>query len=150
MPDPAHDILVWFENDFVPLRDAKLSVLTHALNYGTGVFEGIRGYWSEEDHDLYLLRCEEHFRRWKTNCGILDIDPPRSAHELAELTAELCRLNHFHSDVYVRPLAYMSAARIGVWPDGKHSFAIVAFPYGVYMESTHGIHAGVVSWRRLV
>jgi branched-chain amino acid aminotransferase len=143
------EALVYFENQFVPLKDAKVSILTHALHYGTGVFEGIRGYWIQEEEELFLVRCEEHYRRWKANCRILNIDPPKSAEELTEITAELIRLNHFRTDVYVRPLSYMSSARVGVRPDGNSSFALVAIPFGVYLESTKGIHAGVVSWRRV-
>lgn len=143
------EVLVYFENQFVALKDAKINILTHALHYGTGVFEGIRGYWIPDEEELFLVRCEEHYRRWKANCRILNIDPPKSAEELTEITAELIRLNHFRTDVYVRPLSYTSSARIGVRPDGHSSFALVAVPFGVYLESTKGIHAGVVSWRRV-
>jgi branched-chain amino acid aminotransferase len=143
------EVLVYFENDIVPLKNAKVNILTHGLHYGTGVFEGIRGYWSADEQELFLVRCEDHYRRWKANCGILNMELSKSPHELAELTAELVRLNHFRTDVYVRPLAYYSSPRIGVRPDGKFSYAIVALPFGVYMESAQGIHAGVVSWRRL-
>jgi len=143
------DVLIYFENDIVPLKHAKINILTHGLHYGTGVFEGIRGYWSNEEQELFLVRCEDHYRRWKTNCRILDMEPQKSPHELAELTAELVRLNHFRTDVYVRPLAYYSSARIGVRPDGKFNYAIIPVPFGVYMESERGIHAGVVSWRRI-
>lgn len=146
---PPEDVLVWFNNDIVPLSQAQVPLLTHTLHYGTGVFEGIRGYWSSEDRDLFLVRCEEHYERWKANCRILNIDPPKTACQLTELTAELCRLNHFETDVYVRPLAYMPAARIGVRPDGSKAWAIAVVPFGVYLPSDNGIHAGVVSWRRI-
>lgn len=143
------EVLVYFEDQFVPLKDAKINILTHALHYGTGVFEGIRGYWIPEEEELFLVRCEEHYRRWKANCRILNIDPPKSAEELTEITAELIRLNHFRTDVYVRPLSYMSSARVGIRPDGHSNFTLVAVPFGVYLESSKGIHAGVVSWRRV-
>ncbi len=147
MPDT--EILVYFNGKIVPLSEARISILTHALHYGTGVFEGIRAYWREDDEEMFLFRAEDHYHRWKANCRMLEIEPAMSPHELAELTAELIRLNHFRTDVYVRPLAYMSAARIGVRPDGRHDFAIVAIPYGVYLPSENGVHAGVVSWRRV-
>lgn len=141
--------IVYFENEFVPLADARVSVLTHGLHYGTGVFEGIRGYWADEEQDMFLVRAEDHYRRWKANCRMLDIDPKKSAEELTEITVELIRRNRFQTDVYVRPISYMSAARIGVRPDGQFRFAIVVVPLGVYLESAKGIHAGVVSWRRV-
>jgi branched-chain amino acid aminotransferase len=141
--------MVFFQGDFVPLRDAKVSILTHALHYGTGVFEGIRGYWEESQEELFLVRPEEHYQRWKANCGILLIDLPLRACELADLTVELVRRNRFRANLYIRPLAYKSAERIGVHPDEKSEFALVALPFGDYLNSEKGIHAGVVSWRRI-
>lgn len=146
---PDQEIVVYFNGKIVPLGEAKVSILTHALHYGTGVFEGIRGYWREDEEEIFLLRAEDHYARWKANCRILEIEPELSAHELTEITAELVRLNHFRTDVYARPIAYMNSARIGVRPDGRHAFAIMVVPYGVYLPSENGIHAGVVSWRRL-
>ena len=73
------DPVVYFENQFVPLADAKVSIMTHALHYGTGVFDGIRGYWSAGGDELYLVRPLDHFSRWKANCGFLRIDVPHTA-----------------------------------------------------------------------
>jgi branched-chain amino acid aminotransferase len=143
------DTVVYFEDQFVQLREAKVNILTHGLHYGTGVFEGIRGYWRADEEELFLVRCEDHFLRWKANSRMLGIEPGKSAEELTEITTELIRLNHFQTDVYVRPLTYMSTPRIGVRPDGHFRFAIVALPFGVYLDSSQGIHAGVVSWRRI-
>lgn len=143
------DILVYFDNRFVPLREAKVGILTHALHYGTGVFEGIRGYWEADRGELFLVRLREHYTRWKANCGILDIQLPLSPLELCDLTVELVRRNRFQSNLYVRPLAYKSAQRIGVHPDEQNAFAIVVLPFGDYLDSHQGLHAGVVSWRRI-
>ncbi len=143
------DPVVYFENQFVPLADAKVSILTHALHYGTGVFDGIRGYWSAKSEDLYLVRPLEHYARWKANCGILRIAVPHTAQELCRITAELCRRNGFDSNIYIRPLAYKSAARIGVQPDDTDSFSLIAIPFGDYLDSRKGLHAGIVSWRRI-
>jgi branched-chain amino acid aminotransferase len=146
-PDPR--TVVYFDNCFVPLAEAKVGILTHALHYGTGVFEGIRGYWDADEHELMLVRMAEHYERWKRNCCFLRIQVPRSVEELCEITAELCRRNHFEANVYVRPLAYKSAQRIGVLPDEKDAFSIIAVPFGDYLDSRRGLHAGVVSWRRI-
>lgn len=149
MPETHGEILVYFEGQFVPLHDAKVNILTHALHYGTGVFEGIRGYWAPEDEELFLVRLDDHYRRWKSNCRILEIEPKQTVSELSEITEELVRLNHFRTDVYARPLAYMNTPRIGVKPDGRFNFAIVVVPFGVYIDSSKGLHAGVVTWRRI-
>ena len=149
MADTNLDMLVYFEGNYVPLREARVGILTHALHYGTGVFEGIRGYWDDEQQELFLVRPVDHYARWKANCHILFINIPFTAAELAHITAELVRLNHFQSNLYVRPLAYKSAQRIGVHPDDQDAFAIVALPFGDYIDSRKGLHAGVVSWRRI-
>ncbi|MBA3973753.1 MAG: branched chain amino acid aminotransferase [Candidatus Solibacter sp.] len=147
--DPNPDITVYFNGRYMRLGDANVNILTHALHYGTGVFEGIRAYWSAEQHEMYLFRAEEHYSRWKSNCGIIRIKVGETARELCGITAELCRRNGFHENVYVRPLAFKSAPRVGVQPDDRDSMAIIAIPFGVYLDSEKGLHAGVVSWRRV-
>jgi len=143
------NVVVYFDNRYVPLGEARVSILTHALHYGTGVFDGIRGYWDDKQQDLFLVRPQDHYQRWKNNCGILRIDVPLTAEELTEITAELIRRNRFQSNLYVRPLAYKSAQRIGVIPDDRDAFAVMAVPFGDYLDSRKGLHAGVVSWRRI-
>ena len=145
-PDP--NTIVYFENGFVTLAEAHVNILTHALNYGAGVFEGIRGYWNAEAKDLFLVRPTEHYDRWKKNAGILRIGIGPSAEELTEITAELCRRNQFRDHIYVRPLAYKSAARIGVAPDDSNAFSVVVVPFGPYFDKK-GLNVGIVSWRRL-
>ncbi len=140
--------IVYFGGQFVPMHEARVGILTHALHYGTGVFEGIRAYWDEEERELYILRPAEHYRRWKQNCGILRIVVP-PPEDLCAITLELARRNAFHTDLYIRPLAYKSAERIGVAIDDQDAFAIVAIPFGEYLHSENGLHAGISSWRRI-
>ena len=143
------NLIVCFNGRNIPLRDAHVGILTHALHYGTGVFEGIRAYWSDAEHQLFLLRPLEHYRRWKQNCGILRIDVPISAEHACDITLELLRRNRFRSSVYVRPLAFKSAERVGVATTAEDSYAIVALPFGEYLRNDKGLHAGVSSWRRI-
>src|SRR5580700_2404154 len=145
--DPS--LIVWFNGRYVPLGEAHVGILTHALHYGTGVFEGIRAYWDDAQHDLFLLRPVEHYQRWKKNCGILHIDVPAQPEHLLDITLELMRRNHFRTGIYVRPLAYKSAERVGVSPDDQDAFTIVALPSGEYLRSDQGLHAGVSNWRRI-
>ena len=143
------NLVVYFNGQYVPLREARVGILTHALHYGTGVFEGIRAYWDEAAPELYLMRPHEHFERWKRNCGILRIEVAPSAEELCAITIQLLRSNGIQTDAYVRPLAYKCAERIGVSPDGEDAFTVVALPYGEYLHSDQGLHAGVSAWRRI-
>ncbi len=143
------NLIVYFGGEYVPLREARVGILTHALHYGTGVFEGIRGYWNETEEQLFLVRPLEHYARWKQNCGILRIEVPATAEQLCEITVELARRNGLRTDIYVRPLAYKSAERLGVSTDDEDAFAIIAMPFGEYLPSEKGLHAGVSSWRRI-
>lgn len=143
------NVIVYFNGEYVALREARIGILTHALHYGTGVFEGIRAYWDDGEQDLFVVRAQEHYERWKQNCGILRIHVPLDAEELCAVTAELMRRNGFRSNLYVRPLAYKSAERIGVTPDDQDAFVVVALPFGDYLHAGQGVHAGVSSWRRI-
>ena len=143
------NLIVYFNGRYMKLADAQVNILTHALHYGTGVFEGIRSHWVPTEDEMFILRPHEHYERWKKNCGILRIQVPASVAELCAITVELMRRNSFHTNVYVRPLAYKSAERIGVSTDEEDAFAIVALPFGEYLHSDKGLHAGVSSWRRI-
>ena len=142
-------IIVYFDGQYIPLADARVGILTHALNYGTGVFEGIRAHWDEAQQELFVMRPVEHYERWKQNCGFLRIVVPLSPEELTEITLELMRRNGYRTNVYVRPLAYKSAERVGISYDDQDAFALIALPFGDYLAKEGGVHAGVSSWRRI-
>jgi len=140
-PDTAW---VFFNGAYMPLADAKVGVLTHALNYGTGVFEGVRAYWNAEDDQLYALHLREHFERLHRSCKILKLDVPHTAPELVEI-----RRCGYREDCYLRPLAFKSDEIIGVrLHDLQTSFVVIAIPFGTYIDIDNGISCGVSSWRR--
>lgn len=143
------NMIVYFNGEYMPMREARVGILTHALHYGTGVFEGIRAHWDEDAQELFVLRPREHYERWKQNCGYLRINVPLDVDELCAVTIELMRRNGFRSNLYVRPIAYKSAERIGVAPDEQDAFAIVVLPFGEYLHAEKGLHAGISSWRRI-
>ena len=100
------EITVYAGGGFRPYDDAKVGLLTHGLQYGTGCFEGIRGYWVPEDSELYLVQLREHFERLAISAKILLMRVPHSVGEMIEITAELCARNRFESSTYVRPFMY--------------------------------------------
>lgn len=148
-PVKQSDPLVYFRHEFIPLSQAQVPLLTHALHYGTGVFEGIRGYWSDEDQEMYLFRARDHYDRWRLNARLLRMDIPLTSGELTDITMQLIRRNGFHSDLYVRPLAYKSKEGIGVHFTSEMEIAIAVIPFGVYMDSSQGLRCMVSSWRRI-
>ena len=146
-PDTAW---AFFEGEYVPVRDAKVSVMTHAFNYGTGVFEGVRAYWNPVHEQLYGLHLKEHFQRLHQSCRIMRLDLAYSVDELVEITCEVLRRSGFREDAYVRPLAYKSDEIIGVrLHDLTTSFTLFAVPFGNYVEIDRGLSVCVSSWRRV-
>lgn len=141
---------VYFDDRFVPLEEARISIRTHALHYGTGVFEGIRAYWNDEKEQLYVFRMDEHYERMLKNCRVLKLTIEKSAKELGEITLELLRRNGHREDTYIRPIAYISSEGLGPKLHGYETgFAIYTIPLGEYIDVTSGIKVGFTSWRRI-
>ncbi len=144
---PGH---AYFRGQIVPVEEAKVSIMTHGFNYGTGCFEGIRGYWNEEAGQLYVFRISEHFERLHRSCHILRIHLPYSVTELNEITLELLRRDGHRQDIYIRPLAYKSDELIGVrLHDLTDEFSMFAVPFGRYIENEEGAHVCISAWRRV-
>ncbi|MBC5811486.1 MAG: branched-chain amino acid transaminase [Candidatus Eremiobacteraeota bacterium] len=141
---------VFAQGRFMTYDDARVGLLTHGLNYGTGCFEGIRGYWNQDERELNLLLLREHFERLHTSAKILLMKIPHTVDELVELTLELCARNRFEQDVYIRPLCYKSAEDVGVRLMGvPDAFTITALPYTPYYDASAGLKTCVSSWRRV-
>jgi len=141
---------IFFQGKYVPANEAKVGIMTHALHYGTGVFEGIRGYWNAEQQQIYLFRVAEHFERMIKSCKIMRITVPYTAKELTEIACEVVRRNGYRADVYLRPLAYKSSEVIGVrLHDLEDAFAMLAVPFGNYIDVENGIRVMVSAWRRV-
>jgi branched-chain amino acid aminotransferase len=140
----------YFEGQIVPLAEAKVSVVTHAFNYGTGCFEGIRGYWNAEEEQVYLFRLAEHFERLRNSAKILRMTIKESTEELCRLACELVRRGGFREDCYVRPIVYLKDEKVGVRLNGLTS-AITMFvvPFGPYIDVDAGTRCVVSSWRRV-
>jgi branched-chain amino acid aminotransferase len=143
------DSIAFFEGKFVPISEAKISIQIHALNYGTAIFEGIRGYYNAEKQDLYLFRLVEHYRRLLNNCKIIKIELPYSAEDLATLTCELVRRNDFRCDIYVRPLAYKNACQIGTKLTPGSDYSMFAVPMKDYIATDRALNVCISSWRRI-
>lgn len=141
---------VYFNGQFIPLSEAKISIRTNALHYGTGIFEGIRAYWNDEKKQLYVFKMPEHYERMLKNCRVLNLQIGKDAKELCEITLELLRKNGHREDTYIRPLAYISSEGLGPKLIGYETgFAIYTIPLGEYIDVSSGIKVGFTSWRRI-
>ncbi len=142
--------MAYFEGGYVPIADAKLSILTHAFNYGTGIFEGIRGYYNADEDDILLFRLEEHIDRLMRNCNVMCMDIPESAAQLAEICIELVKQSGFREDVYIRPIIYKSEHTLGPKLNGiETKFCCWTMALGDYVDVNAGLDVAVSSWRRL-
>ena len=141
--------IVFLNGEFLPEPETRVPVLTHCLHYGTGIFEGIRAHRDRGTEEMLLFRAKDHFERMKHNVKLLNITIPWGADELVRFAAELIRRNGLTTDLYVRPLAYKSAQKIGVGLPAEDSFAMIALPMGSYVDTYKGLHCGISSWRRI-
>ncbi len=140
---------LFMNGEFVPAERGVISVHTHGFAYGTGCFEGIRGYWNEQDQQIYLFRIREHFERLLRSCKVLQISLPYTVDQLIDISIELVRRNKHRGDIYIKPIAYKADLSIGVRLHGiPDAFLITTQPMGNYIDIT-GLHCGVSSWRRI-
>ncbi|CCC80810.1 branched-chain amino acid transaminase [Thermoproteus tenax] len=138
---------IWVDGRIVEDREATVSVLSPTLNYGFGVFEGIRAYWNGKN--LYVFRLAEHMERLLRSARIIGMDIPYTAEELVKATVETIRANGYREDLYIRPVAFIAKPQIGLDVRGvQASVAIAALPFGKYLKA-EGVRAAVVSWRRV-
>lgn len=149
-PDVHPNTWVYFDGEFARYHDVKLGLMTHALHYGTGCFEGIRAYWNPRQEQLHLLQAAAHFDRMKNSANVLRLTLPHTTEELVDITVELLRRNRFKSDTYIRPLLYAASEDIGVrFHNLRQGFFIYTTPFGNYVEIEAGIRCMVSSWRRV-
>ena len=140
----------YFKREIVPLEEAKIGVMTHAFNYGTACFEGIRGNWSDKQEQIFLFRAPEHFQRLRRSCRILNISFPYTDEELMDLIVRLVERCGYNEDVYIRPLAYKSSEILGVRLHNlEDDFLMFVTPFGPYLDIEKGARCCTSSWRRV-
>ncbi|MEJ2759025.1 MAG: branched-chain amino acid transaminase, partial [Anaerolineales bacterium] len=140
----------YFEGKIVPYSEAKVGVATHALNYGTGAFGGVRAYWNEEEEQLFLFRPADHFKRFLNSARLLLMDLGVSIEELTQITVDLLRKEGLKQNMYVRPLAYKADEMIGVrLHDLRDAFTIFSIPFEQYVKHDTNAHVTISSWRRV-
>lgn len=138
----------YFKKQFMPLSEANINVMTNFMHYGTGVFEGIRGNWNNEEQQIYIFRLKEHYERLLNGCKLLKINLPYTLDDLCRITVELVGRSGIREDLYIRPLAYKSSESLGVRLFNlDDDFLVFVIPWGPYLDS-NGCRVMVASWRR--
>jgi branched-chain amino acid aminotransferase len=124
--------------------------MTHALNYGTGAFGGVRAYWNPEQEQLYIFRPHDHFTRLLNSAKMIGAEVGYTQEQLLAFTQELVRAEAYQEDIYIRPLIYKSDELIGVrLHDLESDLTIFAIPFTRYVEKDEGAHVTFSSWRRI-
>jgi branched-chain amino acid aminotransferase len=141
--------MAFFKDRILPYAEAQLGLLTHALNYGTGVFAGIRGYWNKDEGKLFVFRLADHMRRFHESARLLRMSLALSEDANATAILDLLRAEGLREDCYIRALAFYADEAIGVRLHGlKPVVAVVALPFGLYIDKAEGAHCTISSWRR--
>jgi branched-chain amino acid aminotransferase len=142
--------LIWLNGEFVAWEDAKVHVLTHALHYGTGVFEGIRAY--ETSQGTAIFRHQDHLDRLEKSAKLYYMELPVSKEQLREATHELIARNGFKS-CYIRPLVWRGYGPMGLNPlDNPVEAMVAVWEWGAYLGEEgkrNGVRARVSSYRRI-
>ena len=144
MPTPY----AYFKGAIVPLSEAKIGVMTHAFNYGTAVFEGIRGNWNEQAGASYLFRLHEHMERIGQSSKILGLQMRDTPERLCEIAVELVERSGYTEDIYMRPMVYLSGEVLGVRLHNVESDTLIFLsPFPAYLPETANVHTS--TWRRV-
>lgn len=140
----------FFNDQFVPSDEAMVNVRNNSFNYGTAIFEGIRGYWNEDHHQMYILKMRAHYERLLQGCRVFNFNLPYSLEDFCNITKEIIRKNNHREDVYIRPLAYYTPDKISPKFIGYEAgFTLYTTPMGDYIDVAKGVRVCVSTWRRI-
>ena len=138
---------VWFDGKFVTLDKAKVPVTTHAIHYGTSIFEGIRAYWNSKN--LFVFRLQDHIKRFRNSGKYYSISLNYSDKQIENAIVNLCKKNKMKKSCYIRPFYFVGnyGINLHVTEKAPTNVAIFMFPFGDLFNK-NGITAGVSSWRK--
>ena len=139
--------MVWFDGRYVPLAQAQVPITTHAIHYGTSVFEGIRAYWNGKN--LNVFRLQDHILRLRRSGAYYNIALRHTDQDIEDAILGICRENDIHESCYVRPFYFVGEHGINlhVTQNADTKMAIFVFPFGDLFDK-NGITAFTSSWRK--
>lgn len=140
----------YFEGRIVPFEQATISVMNHTFNYGTGAFGGLRGYWNEDEQELFIFRPLDHFKRLLNSARLLTFELDYTPQQLTDILFELLRAEGWRENIYIRPLVYVKNEQIGVkLHDLEYDITMFSLPFGSYVPNEEGTSVTISSWRRV-
>ena len=143
----SHSAYVWFDGKLVQREKALVPVTTHAIHYGTSIFEGVRGYWNGEN--LLIFRLKDHIKRFRESGEFYSISLKYSNAQVEKAILDLCKKNKLKQSCYIRPFYFVGEYGINLHVTQKAPthLAIFTFPFGDLFDK-NGIKAGISSWRK--
>lgn len=140
----------YFEGQIVPFEQATLSVMNHTFNYGTGAFGGLRGFWNDDEQELFVFRPLDHFKRLLNSARLLTFELDYTPQQLTDILFELLRAEGWRENIYIRPLVYVKNEQIGVkLHDLEYDITMFSLPFGSYVPNEEGTSVTISSWRRV-
>ncbi len=141
----------FFQGSILKIEKAKVPIMTNALQYGIGVFDGIRGYYNEKNKFLSVFRLEDHYKRFLASLKIICVGIKYNQKELIKITLDLIKKNSPKNDTYFRPFAYAGSTNLSpnLVRDNIFDFALYLMPLGEYLPINKGLSIMVSSWRRI-
>lgn len=140
----------YFDGKIVPFAEANISIMNQTFNYGTGIFGGMRGFWNEDERQLFVFRPLDHFERFLGTARMLTFNLDTTPEKLTSVLLELLRTESWQTNIYIRPLAYVTSNVIGVKLHGlDYGVCMFSIPFGSYLPSEEGSHVTFSSWRRV-
>jgi len=138
---------VWFDKKYVLTEKAKVPITTHAIHYGTSIFEGIRAYWNGKN--LHVFRLDEHVKRFRRSGQFYNISLNYSDKVISDAIIGICKKNNIKKSCYIRPFYFIGdyGINLHVTEKAPTNVAIFTFPFGDLFNK-NGITAGVASWRK--
>jgi len=138
---------IWFDGKFIPKEKTMIPVTTHAIHYGTSIFEGIRAYWNS--NNLFLFRLNEHVKRFRNSGKFYNISLRFSNREIQEAIIKLCKKNKIKRSCYIRPFYFVGQYGINlhVTKRAPTHVAMFSFPFGDLFNK-NGITACISKWRK--
>ncbi len=144
------ETIAYHAGEYKKLSECNVNIMTHALQYGTMVFGGVRGYHDPDGNNVYVFRLDEHVQRLMRSAHIMQMKSPLSGEEMKNVILELVRRNEYRTNVYFRPFVFKSALQLSPrLHDVADDFACYSLPLNDYLDTTNGLRTAVSSWRRI-
>ena len=140
----------YFNHQYIPIEEANVNIMTNALQYGTAMFAGIRGYYLKPQNQISIFRIKDHYQRFLNSHQIFNVKPSYQLEQLINITTQLTKKNKPTTDTYYRPFGY--AGQLQIAPNlantNQFDFALYMLPMGNYLATDRGIKTGISSWIR--